>query len=52
MTLDEAIALLRQKYEDAVKLEYVRNPVNYALYYTWRETDKWTERMNEKYKAD
>ena len=39
MTLNKAIKLLEAEYERAKKLEWVINPVAYALYQVWREAD-------------
>lgn len=40
MELEEAIKLLKVHYEVAKKLEYVQNPVAFALYQTWKMADK------------
>ena len=40
MDIDEAIKLLKIHYEVAKKLEYVQNPVAFALYQVWRMSDK------------
>lgn len=39
MTLEQAIEKLKQEYEKAQKLEYIRNPLAYALYKIWKEVD-------------
>ena len=39
MTLKKAINLLEQEYEKAKELEFVRNPLAYALYKVWRVVD-------------
>lgn len=39
MTFDDAIELLKQEYERARGLQYVRDPVAYALYQVWRKAD-------------
>lgn len=40
--LEQAIKLLRVQYEVAKKLEWVHNPIAYALYNTWKMADeKW-----------
>ena len=44
MSIDEAIDLLRKEYEKARNLEFVRNPVVYALYQVWKQADKEKER--------
>jgi hypothetical protein len=40
MTLEEAKALLDKEYERAQRLEYVINPLAYALYQVWKIADK------------
>ena len=40
MTLDRAINLVAVKYEQAKKLDYIRNPLAYALYKVWKMADK------------
>lgn len=37
--IDDAIEELKHKYEEAKKLEFVYNPVAYALYHTWKKYD-------------
>ena len=39
MTLRKAIKMLEAEYERAQKLDFVRNPLAYALYRVWREAD-------------
>lgn len=40
--LEKAIAEVRRQYEVAKSSEMVKNPIGYALYYTWKENDqKW-----------
>ena len=39
MTLAKAIKILEKEYEKAKKLEWVHNPIAYALYKTWRQAD-------------
>lgn len=40
MKLETAIKLLEQEYDRACKLEYVRNPLAFALYRVWKEADR------------
>ena len=40
MTLDKAKKLLEEEYERAKRLEYVRDPLAYALYQVWKMADK------------
>lgn len=40
MSLGKAIEILRAEYERAVKLEWVHNPIAYALYQTWKKADE------------
>lgn len=46
MELDKAVCLLTEEYEKAKKLEYVRNPLAWALYRVWKKAD--TERAEER----
>ena len=39
MTIEQAIELLRQKYDEAKNLKYVINPLAWALYQVWKEAD-------------
>jgi hypothetical protein len=39
MTLKKAINLLEEEYERAKKLEWVRNPLAWALYQVWKKAD-------------
>lgn len=39
MTLEKAIKLLEQEYERAKNLEFVHNPLAWALYRVWRKAD-------------
>lgn len=38
-TLEEAKKLLDEEYERAKRLEYVKNPLAFALYQVWKKTD-------------
>lgn len=40
MTLEQAIELLKQEYERAKALKYVKKPLAYALYQVWKIADK------------
>ena len=44
MSLEEAIELLKKKYEEAKDLSFVVNPISYALYQVWREVERRDER--------
>lgn len=52
MTLNKAKKLLEQEYENAKKLEFVKNPMAYALYQVWKKADremcKFTGKMIER----
>ena len=39
MTLKRAIKLLEEEYERACRLEWVHNPLAYALYQVWKIAD-------------
>lgn len=47
MTIDEAIAYLRETYEAAVKNPLVHNPLAFALYKTWRKADEMRGKTND-----
>jgi len=40
MSVEKAIELLRQEYEKAKGLRFVRNPLAYALYQVWKIANK------------
>lgn len=40
MTIEKAKELIDAEYERAKKLEYVNNPVAFALYSVWKMADK------------
>lgn len=40
MTLEKAIKLLETEYERAKKLEWVHNPLAWALYQVWKKVDE------------
>lgn len=37
--LDKAIEILKEQYEKAQKIDWVRNKIAYALYQTWKIFD-------------
>jgi hypothetical protein len=39
MTLEKAIKMLEVEYERAKKMDYVRNPIAYALHQVWKMAD-------------
>lgn len=39
MTLERAIQLLQREYEKAQKLDFVFNPIAFALYKVWKMAD-------------
>lgn len=43
MKIETAIKLLLQEYERAKKLEWVRDPVAWALHQVWRKADEKTK---------
>lgn len=48
MTLEKAVKLLEEKYEQAQKVEYVQKPLAWALFQTWKEVDSMKdEKMRE-----
>lgn len=38
--IDKAINILRQEYEKALKQSWIKNPLAYALYHTWKYIDE------------
>ena len=38
--IDKAIKVLKEQYERALKLDFVRNKIAYALYKTWKIFDE------------
>lgn len=48
MKLSKAIKLLVQEYEKAKKLEFVHNPIAYALYRVWKIADNEEKNKHEK----
>ena len=43
MTLTKALNMIEKEYERAKGLEYVRNPLAYALYKVWKVADRQNE---------
>lgn len=39
-TLDDAIELLKQKYEYALRQKWINSPLCWALFHTWSEVDR------------
>lgn len=39
MTLEKAIEMLREEYERALKMEYVKKPLAWALFQVWKKVD-------------
>ena len=37
--LNEVIKQIKERYKNAKKTEYVRDPLGYAIYYTWTERE-------------
>lgn len=40
LTLEQVIKMLEEEYERAKKLEFVWDPLAYALYHTWKKVDE------------
>ena len=40
MKIETAINKIQKEYEIAKNLEFIRNPMAYALYQVWKEADK------------
>ena len=39
-TLDDAVELLKQKYEYALRQKWINSPLCWALFHTWSEVDR------------
>lgn len=51
--LRQVVKKLIRNYEKAQKLQFVKNPIAYALYKTWREFDSRKENKNhENYRTE
>lgn len=48
MTLEKAIKMLEGEYERAKKMDYVRNPIAYALHQVWKMADRDSEATRER----
>lgn len=40
MTFDEAVETLKQNFEKAKTYDYVNQPLSWALYHTWKESER------------
>lgn len=40
MTLRQAVNMLEKEYDKAQTIDFVRNPLAYALYQVWKEADR------------
>lgn len=49
MTLEKAVKLLEEKYEQAKNMEYVQKPLAWALYQTWKEVDSMKYEKKKEY---
>ncbi|WP_295094682.1 hypothetical protein [Ruminococcus sp.] len=38
--IESAIKYLHEQYDKALKMDYIKNPLAWALYQTWRYVDK------------
>lgn len=46
MTIEQAITLLWKQYEKSKKSPYIKNPLAWALYHTWKMADKeWQDKQ-------
>ena len=43
ITLEKAMKMLEVEYERAKKMDYVRNPIAYALHQVWKMADRDSE---------
>lgn len=44
--IEKAIRLLESEYERALKLDYIRNPLAYALYQVWKKVEGKSDEAN------
>jgi hypothetical protein len=49
MTLEKAVKLLEDKYEQAQKMEYVQKPLAWALYQVWKDVDSMKDEKLREY---
>ena len=49
MTLEKAVKLLEDKYEQAKKTEYVQKPLAWALFQVWKEVDSMKDEKLREY---
>lgn len=49
MTLEKAVKLLEEKYEQAQKMEYVQKPLAWALYQVWKEVNSMKDEKLREY---
>lgn len=47
MKIEAALKKVREEYDKAVHLEFVRDPVAYALYQAWKEADSERRKTRE-----
>ena len=40
MSIEKAVRLIKEEYERAKSMEFVRNPIAWALYQVWKKADK------------
>lgn len=45
MTIEKAIELLKDLYNDALNSSWIRNPVAWALYQTWMKAENSGEKL-------
>ena len=45
-TIENAIEILKRRYEDAKKQEWIKLPLSYAIYYTWKEIEMEEKKCN------
>lgn len=52
MTLAKALNMVEKEYERAKNLQYVRNPLAYALHKVWKEADRQPAEIDFDYSAE
>ena len=46
ITLEQVIELLKKEYERAIKMDFVKRPLPWALYHVWKYVDEATQEGN------
>lgn len=52
MSLEKAIELLKKEYDKAKSLQFVKNPIAYALYQVWKTADCKSKKVRDDHETD